>query len=226
MSGCKPIEKILEQLHTSNKEQLDIIYQELEAFFTNIIKTDDDYENFVICINNINKQNINKFNFLSNSLYVLSKIIHSIDTILDMINSGEIKTNSNRLTAVELSRESLYIIYDKWDKILKVNIILSSYKRVAIHANYFGPEPVISMLDNIDTILADFNVSDRDNYNFVKKMIDTLYFKLEIGEPRQTSTRPGKSGTYRLNKMDERISIFIEKWKTELDKAGPPLKRY
>ena len=226
MSGCKPIEKILEQLHTSNKEQLDIIYQELEAFFTNIIKTDDDYENFVICINNINKQNINKFNFLSNSLYVLSKIIHSIDTILDMIISGEIKTNSNRLTALEASRESLYIIYDKWDKILKVNIILSSYKRVAIHANYFDPEPVISMLDNIDTILADFNVSDRDNYNFVKKMIDTLYFKLEIGEPRQTSTRPGGYGTYRLDKMDERISIFIEKWKTELDKAGPPLKRY
>ena len=32
MSGCKPIEKILEQLHTSNKEQLDIIYQELEGF--------------------------------------------------------------------------------------------------------------------------------------------------------------------------------------------------
>ena len=125
-----------------------------------------------------------------------------------------------------ICRESLYIIYDKWDKILKVNIILSSYKRVAIHANYFNPEPVISMLDNIDAILADFNVSDRDSYNFVKKMIDTLYFKLEIGEPRLTSTRPGGYGTHRLDKMDETISIFIEKWKTELDKADPPLKRY
>ena len=56
-----------------------------------------------------------------------------------------------------------------------------------------------------------------------KIMIDILYFKLDIGEPRETSSFPKERR--RLDEMDKRISIFLKKWNTELDKTGPPLHR-